>query len=181
MDAQGLLLTTAELAVAFAGFSSLVGVFSRRRDGRIDRGIVTPLRVMLDYSLITLFSSLIPFLPMAAGATDKVVWQFSSAVWIVGIGLYLYLNRRWLREVYRDNYISRAARRAVQFLDWASLFAMMGNALEVFWSPSLLVYYAVLMWYLGGAALGFVQVVASTWREPEVQHLDQEVDHADVE
>ena len=177
MDAQGLLLTTAELAVAFAGFSSLVGVFSRRRDGKIGRDVVNPLRVMLDYSLIALFSSLGPFLPMIAGATDRVVWQFSSALWVSGIVVYAFLNQGWLREIYVATYIRRGARRAVQFLDWVSVVAMLGNALGVFWTPSLLVYFAVLLWFLGGAAIGFVQVVASTWREPAAQQADE----ADVE
>jgi hypothetical protein len=173
MDAQGLLLTTAELAVAFAGFSSLVGVFSRQRDGKIGPEVANPLRVMLDYSLIALFSSLGPFLPMISGATDRVVWQFSSALWIGGILIYAFLNKRWLREIYQDTYIRRGARRAVQFLDWASVVAMLGNAVGVFWTPSLLVYYAVLLWFLGGAAIGFVQVVASTWRKPAAQQANE--------
>jgi hypothetical protein len=166
MDVEGLLLTTAELAVAFAGFSSLVGVFSRGRDGKIGREVVNPLRVMLDYSLIALFSSLGPFLPMIAGATEVVVWQFSSGLWIAAIVIYIFLNRSWLREIYVDTYLRRGTRRAVQLLDWASAVAMLGNASGVIWAPSFLVYYAVLLWFLGGAAIGFVQVVASTWREP---------------
>jgi hypothetical protein len=169
MDAQGLLLTTAELAVAFAGFSSLVGVFSQRRDGKISREVASPLRVMLDYSLIALFSSLGPFLPMIAGATDRVVWQFSSALWVAGIVIYLFFNQRWLRKVNVDTYMRWGARRVVQFLDCVSGVAMLGNALGVFWTPSLLVYFAVLLWFLGGAAIGFVQLVASTWREPAAQ------------
>jgi len=91
--------------------------------------------------------------------------------------VYAFLNQRWLREIYRDTYIRRGARRVVQFLDWASALAMLGNAVGVFWTPSLLVYYAVLLWFLGGAAIGFVQVVASTWREP----ADQQADDADTE
>jgi hypothetical protein len=176
MDPQDLLLTTAELAVAFAGFASLVGVFSQRRTGKIDRDVANPLRVMLDYSLITLFSSLGPFLPMISDTKETVVWQLSSALWIGGILIYTFLNRSWLREVYVDTYLRPGPRLVVQFLDWASAIAMLGNALGVFWTPSFLVYYAVLLWFLGGAAIGFVQVVASTWREAAAQPNEADVE-----
>jgi hypothetical protein len=167
MDTQGLLLTTAELAVAFAGFSSLIGVFSRRRDGAVDPAVVNRLRVLLDYSLITLFSCLVPFLPIIAGVSEAVVWQFSSAAWVVGTALYVFLNRRWLREIRGDSTYNAKVRRIPFLLDWTCMLAMLGNALGVLWVPSLLVYYAVQLWFLAGAATGFVLVVASVWSEPD--------------
>ncbi len=166
MDSQSLLLTTAEISIAFAGFSSLVGTFARGRDERVDQQVVNALRVMLDYALITLFACLVPFLPIIAGASEAGVWQFSSAVWIVGGLTYWVFNRAWLRGLGRDPNYGRVLGRVAGTLDVASLIAMAGNALGILWEPSLLVYYSVQLWFLAGAAIGFVPVVVSTWREP---------------
>jgi hypothetical protein len=169
MDTQDLLLTTAELSVAFAGFSSLVGVFARRRDERIDQHVVNSLRIMLDYALITLFSCLIPFLPMLAGASEVRVWQFSSGAWIAGGLTYWFFNRAFLRELGNDPIYGPVLGRIARVLDTASVVALAGNALGIFWEPSLLVYYSVLLWFLAGAAIGFVLVVSSTWSGPAAQ------------
>jgi hypothetical protein len=166
VDSQGLLLTTAEISVAFAGFASLVGIFARRRDERIDQQVVNALRVMLDYALITLFSCLVPLLPMIAGASEAGIWQFSSGAWIVGASAYRIFNRAWLRELGDDPNYGPVLRRVARTLDVASLIAMLGNAVGILWEPSLLVYYSVQLYFLAGAAAGFVLVVASVWREP---------------
>lgn len=166
VDTQDLLLTTAELAVAFAGFSSLVGIFARRRDEGVDRRVVNALRVMLDYALITLFACLVPFLPMLAGASEPAVWQFSSAAWIIGCSIYWFFNRAFLRDIRKDPSYGPVLSRMASALDMASVIALAGNALGIFWEPSLLVYYSVQLWFLAGAAMGFVLVVSFTWRDP---------------
>jgi hypothetical protein len=76
-----LLLTIAEVAVAFAGFASLVSVLGRRYsrdDPRLD-GL--RLRGMLLSSLIVVAFALFPFLPMRFGVTDAEVWRISSGTY----------------------------------------------------------------------------------------------------
>jgi hypothetical protein len=168
VDVQGLLLTTAEIAVAFAGFASLVGVLLRRSDLDLREHVVNPLRVMLDYALIALFTCLVPFLPMIAGASEPTIWRFSSGVWVVAGMAYARLNRVWLRELNRSTtYRSTRMGQIVRFLDFASFLVLAANALGVLWQPSFLPYYAVQLWFIGGAAIGFIAVVSSIWREPE--------------
>jgi hypothetical protein len=167
VNPQDILLTTAEIAVAFAGFASLVGALLQRRDLNIRQHVVHPLRVMLDYSLITLFSCLVPLLPIIGGASDANIWRLSSAAWVVGILIYGFLNRALLRELRRASPYPRFVGNIVAGLDFTSLVVMLLNALGVFWVPSFLPYYAIQLWFLGGAALGFVLVVSSVWREPD--------------
>ena len=167
MNSQDLLLTTAELAVAFAGFSSLVGIFARRREEQIDRRVVHSLRWMLDYGLITLFGCLIPFLPILAGAEESAIWRISSGALIAGTLTYIFLNREFLREPGKHRPFGPTFGRVAYALDRLSFIALVGNAVGLLWEPSLLVYYSVLLWFLAAAAIGFVSVVSYTWREPD--------------
>ena len=76
-----LLLTTAELSVAFAGFASLASILSRRLsqdDPRVDSGRLIN---MLTPSLTVTALTLAPFLPMLFEWSHGAVWRASSC-WI---------------------------------------------------------------------------------------------------
>jgi hypothetical protein len=101
-----LLFTIAEIAVAFAGFASIVSVLGRRYskdDPRLDSFRI---RTMLQASLGAVFSSLFPFLPANFGVSDPLVWRISALVGVVAFGIlgaewwlrYRELNRQGLRE-----------------------------------------------------------------------------------
>ncbi len=75
-----LLLTIAEVAVAFAGFASLVSILGRRssRDSPVVQA--ARLRVLIISSLLVVAFAFFPVVPHRLGASDPAVWRISSGV-----------------------------------------------------------------------------------------------------
>jgi hypothetical protein len=72
------LLTIAELAVAFAGFASVVVLFQHRDPGRWPADVGIRLRTMIEGSLVTLFSALLPFVLHHLGLVGPPLWTTAS-------------------------------------------------------------------------------------------------------
>ncbi len=80
MPEAEILLTTAEIAVAFAGFASLVTILGRR-SSRVDpRIIAMRFRGMLTNSLLVVAFSMIPLLLFRYGLRETAVWRISSVL-----------------------------------------------------------------------------------------------------
>jgi hypothetical protein len=80
------LLTVAEIAIAFAGFATLAAVFTTRIDGDGEREQFSALfRTLLIYSLATVGLCFVPFVPQWYGASTNSSWYFSS--WIMGFAV----------------------------------------------------------------------------------------------
>ncbi len=80
MNDGDILLTTAEVATAFAGFAGVATVFAQRRsidDPRINQ---FRLRSIIENGLLTVAFSFLPFLPERFGASEAAAWRISSAV-----------------------------------------------------------------------------------------------------
>jgi hypothetical protein len=85
VDGSDLLLTSAEVAVTFAGFASLVSIFGGRtsRDGaHIDRN---RLRTMLVCSLAVAALCFVPFVPQQYGLAEATSWRLSSVALLAAI------------------------------------------------------------------------------------------------
>lgn len=85
MDESELLLTLAQISVAFAGFASLATIFAQRTgqdDAVVDSG---RLLNMLTTSLTVTALALIPFIPILIGLEDHWVWGTSGGVGIFAI------------------------------------------------------------------------------------------------
>src|SRR5678816_2656765 len=91
-----ILLTTAQVAVAFAGFTGLIGLFATRERGLVVGDAMLRFRTMLDYSVIALLSALFPFLPDALQLPDDLIWRVSSIALLLGLGGYWWLVGRVL-------------------------------------------------------------------------------------
>ncbi len=77
------LALVAELAIALAGFASLVAVVGQRQ-GRGSRELdVSRLRGMLEFSLLVAGFALIPHIPHQAGMPEALVWQSCSGIFSV--------------------------------------------------------------------------------------------------
>ena len=87
-----ILLATAEVATAFAGFAGIATVFAQRSsidDARVNQ---FRLRSIIENGLLTVAFSFIPFLPERFGATEAEAWRISSALfapcfaalWVLG-------------------------------------------------------------------------------------------------
>jgi len=94
-----LLLTTAEISIAFAGFASLVTLLGRRSAEQRLLLDVARLRGMIISSLLGLAFSLFPFLPHALGAAPEAVWRISSGVYFLAGGGFVWVQMRYLKQV----------------------------------------------------------------------------------
>jgi hypothetical protein len=97
-----LLYTIAEVAVAFAGFASLVSVLGRRYSRDDPRLDALRLRAMLLSSLIVIGFSLFPFLPIWLGLSDAGVWRISSGAYFTANAVAVLLLARRSRQLARQ-------------------------------------------------------------------------------
>ncbi len=115
MPEVDILLTTAELAVAFAGFASLVTILAHK-SSRVDPRIVAiRFRGMLTNSLLVVAFSMIPLVLFRYGLGETVVWRLSSVLLALAGGinfLALFLRGRPLRT---EAVPISSVRRAVTF------------------------------------------------------------------
>ena len=170
MKEAELLLTTAEVAVAFAGFASLVS-FLGRRFGRDDPRIdAVRLRGMLEISLITVAFALFPFVPGKFGTSQIAVWQISSAAFalssIASFPFTLLRARRLFRAGFRPSRFITGFVTVVVFLADTALLL---NALRFFPEAAAAVYFAALYANLSVAGLLFYRVITSLLIPPEVR------------
>ena len=90
MEDADLLLTVAEIAVAFAGFSGLVTILGQRV-GRVQPQLVEhTLRGMILTSLLAVSFALFPFLPYRLGASAGVAWRISAGAFAVAMAVYFF-------------------------------------------------------------------------------------------
>jgi hypothetical protein len=110
-----ILLTTAEVAVAFAGFASLVTILGRRSAQVDPRIIELRFRGMLTNSLLVIAFSLIPLVLFRYGLREMVVWRLSSTLLALAGGInFLALFLRG-RPLFTEGVPISAVRRAVTF------------------------------------------------------------------
>jgi|SRR4026209_2539637 hypothetical protein len=79
MSGDDVLLTIAELSVAFAGFSGVVAVFGQRAAGRWSDEDFVRLLFLISSSLVVVFLALLPFFLRLLHCPDAVAWGISSA------------------------------------------------------------------------------------------------------
>lgn len=125
------LLTIAEVAVAFAGFASVVTVFRRREDGRWSGADAQRFQLMIGGSLSVVFFALLPFAFDFFGARPTTIWTASSALLAVymsaTLAFYAWRGFRILGaeglspRVYWPTVIGAAAATALQLLNVAGL------------------------------------------------------------
>ena len=93
MEHGDLLLTIAEVAVAFAGFASIVGILGTRSASSAPRVNALRMRIMLLHSLVVVAFSLVPHILHSYGLQEGTVWRASSGLYvivltIVGVSLF---------------------------------------------------------------------------------------------
>ncbi len=86
MEHGEILFTIAEVAVAFAGFASIVGILGRRSTSSPDDLVALRMRIMLLHSLTVVAFSFVPHLIHTYGIEGEVVWRASSGFWLIVSG-----------------------------------------------------------------------------------------------
>jgi uncharacterized membrane protein YozB (DUF420 family) len=89
-----LLLTTAQIGMALAGFAGLVTLLGRptpRADSRLNE---IRFRSMIELSLTLAAFGLLPFVPTELGLVESVAWRVSSAVYALACASFLLHSAR---------------------------------------------------------------------------------------
>ena len=84
----------AELAVAFAGFASLVSIIGNRRARDAPKVDAARIRSMLEASLLVAAFSLVPILSHEAGLSVSSSWRVSSAMFATAVTIIVALQTR---------------------------------------------------------------------------------------
>ena len=84
MESEGILTALAEVGIAIAGFSGIVVALQHRSGGwpEIDK---FRFNLLLQVSLVGVFSSLIPILLHLVNPAKTFVWAWSSGLWLAYI------------------------------------------------------------------------------------------------
>ena len=94
MPEAEILLTVAEVAVAFAGFASLVSILGRGTADVEPRVLSLRMRAMLISSLLVVGYALVPVIFDAYGSPPHMAWTGSSLLLLVtNLGYYWWLQR----------------------------------------------------------------------------------------
>lgn len=170
MVGSEVLLTMAEVAIAFAGFSSIVAIFLRRESRGWTRQDVLRLWQLIIYSLAALFFALFPFSLYYCGLADSSIWMVSSSL----LGVFIALNTAGsLFSVFRalgeDEFaLSRAVVATVTSLAVAALSVQVLNVLGVIFERGLGGYLIGVLWLLLASGFFFVRLLAvSSLRSPD--------------
>ena len=151
----------AEVAIALAGFASLVTV--------IDRGGGDPpaldanrLRNLIDVSLLVVVFSLFPMVPFEFGLEAESVWRLSSAVYLVTTSGYLVIAARRQAFLRRKGVMLRRGwARTLWSLAAATIVALAAGAAGAGGASGEAWYITALFLSLVSAALIFIVIVGS--------------------
>ncbi len=153
MTAADALLTIAEMAVGFAGFSAVVGVFTTRGElSRLDRSRFVYLFTSAFAAAVLAF---VPILLSESGFEGPELWVASSGtmvvVWLLGAAL-------GLRN--RDPSVTSIVEGPLMFIPGVgNLLIQIGNVWGAFWHPSPAIYIAGNLIWLYATGLIFVSIV----------------------
>ncbi len=78
--ARDLLLTIAEVSIAYVGFASIVAVLSSSRPGGWEPEDRIIFRAMIEVGFLCVLMSFIPHTIASAGVPEEVVWPTASAI-----------------------------------------------------------------------------------------------------
>ena len=81
MEHADTFLTTAEISIAFVGFSAIVVIFRRGGAKPLVEIEAFGVRTMIEIGLSALFLSLLPFIADAYGASDTTLWAICSGTY----------------------------------------------------------------------------------------------------
>ena len=156
-----LLLTVAELSVAFAGFASLASILGRRMgrdDPRVDAG---RLLNMLTVSLTLTVLSLVPFLPMMLEWSERWTWGVSGGFGVVVMVMASRIMVR--RAAYMKQFpgFNQAANVANSALSILATIGFLCSALDLPSSNAFAAYFASIISMLVLCAILFYRVIAS--------------------
>jgi hypothetical protein len=94
VDHRDTLLTLAEIAVALAGFTGIVGVLGQKGGGRSRELTWLRLRTMLEVALRNAAFALLPLPFLGLASSETVVWRVASGTYLVTVLVYICFRRQ---------------------------------------------------------------------------------------
>jgi len=167
MPGEEFLLTTAEIAIAFVGFSAVVVAFRESSGHRLSQFQHLQVRVMIELGFATLFFAGAPLVLSFLDLASSTVWRIAHGAF--GLFLLIYFGNYHVRRRPRADPGSSPVRsplfvvRIVVTYGFGVLSLMAAVGLLV---PAGLALYAIgLAWVLAIAALAFL-IMVTMWGRP---------------
>jgi len=156
VDHRDTLLTIAEIAVALAGFASIVSVIARRADEHSRVADAHRLRLMLEVALRNAGFAVLPLPFLAWMPADPALWRAGSGLYLVAALLHGVIRLRTQRTV-GPHWFTVSA----QLFLTATALASLGNVLGLGGAHAFSLYLASLLFGLAVSGLAFLAVAAS--------------------
>lgn len=167
MEGSDVLLAISEVAIAFAGFTSIVAVLGRRGAGIWAAEDSLRLWLMIESSLATLFFSLVPFAFHHLGTENATIWMVSSGTMSVFLVVHmLIVGPRLWRLARKGSWTTRRFEPFIGLLMLATLSVQTLNAAGIGFGRSFGAYLLGLILFLGLAAMHFVALMVGI-RSPD--------------
>ena len=158
MVGSDVLLTIAELSIAFAGFASIVVAFQHGEPSTWPPAVPVRLRAMIESSLGTMFCSLLPFLLYYWGIDGAALWSASSAIASAALAILTVIFYQRARP-FLGGGLSKTFTFTVAAVAVVVIVLQISNVLGVPAPANFGNYLAAIIWSLGVAAMVFLRLV----------------------
>jgi len=156
MEHRDTLLTIAEIAVALAGFASIVSVIARQADEKSRIADSFRLRLMLEVALRNAAFAVFPLLFLQIVPSDPVLWRVASGFYVVAALVHGLVRMRAQQGV-GPPWFTRSAYVLLAMTAVASV----ANVLGLGGANAFSLYLASLIFGLSASGLAFLAVAAS--------------------
>ena len=161
MQHQELLLATAEVSAAFAGFSGVMGVFRKHTNQQKVQFQRHRLLQMIVTSLSALAMSITPFLIAAFRFPEPLVWRISSVIYAIFATLLTACGIYQGYSFVRAGLVSVRTTQVIAMVTTIMVGISILNGLGVFSLRVSAIYLLTLFWTLGLSGFFFMTLVAS--------------------
>lgn len=156
MEAAEVLLTIAEVSVAFAGFTGIVAVIGRRAAGEWRTADLLRFWQMIEVSLLGLIFALVPFLFYYAGLSPASTWAASSGMLALASGIQMIRAAiRTLKAFGTDRSLSIVFSTLYVLIGIVVMLILIGNALGIVYQRTVAPYLVGMFWQLCLASVLF--------------------------
>ena len=158
MEHDGTLLTIAEIAIALAGFASLISVIGRRSSDTARAIGSLRLRLMLETSFRNAAFALLPLPFVQIAHSDPMLWRIFSGLYLVVTTIHVAIRLRT-----GDARSERLLTFPSLILFGITVLASVANVLGLAGAYAFSLYLANILLGLGSAGLMFLSVAATVF------------------